>query len=103
MRGETRTPEFLTKNPNGRNPTPERVHRERALFAEKQQRGYQALEVMEAHLAKRKFFVAEHYSIADIALYAYTRVAHEGGFDLERFPNVRKWLDRVRSQVNYIP
>jgi glutathione S-transferase len=164
MRGETRTADFLTKNPNGRIPTveledgrlifesgailyyfgdgtalfpgdrfdcaqvlqwmffeqyshepyvavarfwmkhtPERVKKEPALFAEKQRLGYAALDVMERHLTKRKFFVADRYSIADIALYAYTHVADEGGFDLEKYPKIRDWMDRVRSQVNYIP
>jgi len=60
--------------------------------------GYRALEVMERHLAARRFFVDERYTIADIALYAYTHVAHEGDFHLGRYPNVRTWLARVASQ-----
>jgi len=75
----------------------------RAALAEKQRLGYAALEVMEGHLGARGFFVAERYSIADIALYAYTHVAHEGGFDLARFPAVRAWLGRVRGQPGHIP
>ena len=71
--------------------------------AEKRKRGYEALAVMEKQLSDRSFFVAEQYSIADIALYAYTHVAHEGGFDLSPYPAVRSWLERVRSQPNHIP
>ena len=71
--------------------------------AEKMERGYQALDVMERHLASRRFFVAERYTIADIALYAYTHVAHEGGFDLAAYPNVRAWLARVAAQPGHVP
>jgi glutathione S-transferase len=66
-------------------------------------RGYEALVVMEDHLKGRDFFVADTYTIADIALYAYTHVANEGGFDLEPYPAVRAWLGRVRSQPRHIP
>ena len=159
---ETRTPEFLAKNPNGRIPclrledgtylwesnaiqfyfaegTPflpadklERaqvlqwlffeqyshepyiavvrfwhhfglVEQNRAQLAERVERGYAALGVMESHLAKRSFFVSERYTIADIALYAYTHVADEGKFDLAPYPAVRAWLERVRSQPRHIP
>jgi glutathione S-transferase len=68
----------------------------------RRERGHQALAVMEAHLQERAFFVAERYSIADIALYAYTHVAHEGGFDLGRYPAVRAWLSRVREQPGHV-
>lgn len=63
--------------------------------------GYRALDVMERHLATRSFFVGERYTIADIALYAYTHVAHEGGFDLAAYPAVRAWLARVAAQPGY--
>jgi len=66
-------------------------------------RGYDALAVMERHLKSREWFVGERYSIADIALYAYTHVADEGGFDLVGYPAVRAWLERVKSQARYIP
>jgi glutathione S-transferase len=69
----------------------------------RRQRGYQALDVMEQHLARQPFFVAERYTIADIALYAYTHVAGEGGFDLAPYPSLRAWLGRVREQPGYIP
>ncbi len=65
-------------------------------------RGYEALDVMERHLEGRSFFVADRYSVADIALYAYTHVAHEGKFDLDRYANIRAWLERVASQPRYV-
>ncbi len=161
-RGESRTDEFLARNPNGRIPTLQledgtclaesnaiqwyladgtdflpkgAVERAQVLqwmffeqyshepfiavvrfwvhqgldrgreeeVAEKRKRGYEALSVMEGHLHLRDFFVGGCYSIADIALYAYTHVAHEGGFDLAPYPAVNAWLDRVRSQPNYVP
>ncbi len=64
--------------------------------------GRAALELMERHLEHRRFFVAERYTIADIALYAYTHVADEGGFDLEPHAAVRAWLERVRAQPGHI-
>jgi glutathione S-transferase len=70
---------------------------------QKRERGYQALGVMEQHLATRRFFVCESYTIADIALYAYTHVADEGGYDLARFPAVRTWMDRVAAQPRHVP
>ncbi|HYK63569.1 MAG TPA: glutathione S-transferase family protein [Patescibacteria group bacterium] len=66
-------------------------------------RGYDALGVMEAHLKSREWFVGERYTIADIALYAYTHVADEGGFDLDGYPSVRAWLALVKSQPRHIP
>jgi glutathione S-transferase len=163
LKGETRTPEFLQKNPNGRIPTLEVApgkwlaesnailfflaegtpflpddrweraqvlqwmffeqyshepniatsrfwlqhlelteERRRALD-QKRGPGYAALTVMDQHLVQHTFFVGERYSIADIVLYAYTHVADEGGFDLTRFPAIRAWLERVRTQPKHIP
>jgi glutathione S-transferase len=79
--------------------TPERA----ARLQEKMDGGYAALGVMEGHLASQKWFVGERYTIADIALYAYTHVAPEGGFDLGRFPNVQRWLERVAAQPRHVP
>jgi glutathione S-transferase len=164
LRGESRTPEFLAKNPNGRIPllevAPERylaesnailwyvaigsmlapedrIERAEALqwmFFEQHslepnignayfwtclvkggrdlqqhalddwmEKGYRALGVMEMHLRKNDFFAAGHFTIADIALYAYTHLAHQCDFELERFPATRAWLDRVQSEPGYVP
>lgn len=64
--------------------------------------GDRALEAMDRHLGDRRFLVDDRYSIADIALYAYTHVAGEGGFSLDRHPAVRAWLERVAEQPGYI-
>lgn len=162
MQGESRTPEFLAMNPNGKVPVvclpdgrclfesnailnylaegtdylpADRYERAQVLqwqffeqyshepfiatsryiirylgrppeqeqrLQEKSAPGYRALDVMERHLSSRPFFVADRYTIADIALYAYTHVAHEGGFDLSNFTAVNDWLDRVAAQPGYV-
>lgn len=71
---------------------------QRAIADSKMAGGYRALEVMEGHLSRAAFFVGDRFSIADIALFAYTHAAGDGGFDLVRFPALRAWLDRVSSQ-----
>ena len=64
--------------------------------------GYAALDAMEAHLRERSFFVGGAYSIADISLYAYTHVAEEGNFDLDPYPAIRTWLERVAAQPGHV-
>ncbi len=163
LQGESRTPEFLTKNPDGHVPllevTPsrylpesnailwfiaggtrlapdDRIDRAEALqwmFFEQHslepnvgaawfwltlvkggrelqlhavedwtEQGYRALRVMEKHLESHPFFAADRYTVADIALYGYTHIAHECGFDLGDFPAVRGWLDRVAEQPDHV-
>jgi glutathione S-transferase len=162
-RGETRTPEFLAKNPNGRVPlieledgrrmaesnailcwlaegTPyfagdawqraqalswmffEQYSHEpyiavarfirgwtpvdsprRAELPKLRERGHQALAVMERHLLSAPWFSGAEYGIADIALFAYTDVAGEGGFDLAPYPALRDWLARVRATPGFVP
>ena len=161
-KGETRTPGFLAKNPNGRIPTleledgtclPESnailwylaegtrflpedrlaraqvlawmcfeqyshepnvatlrfwthqgwLEQRAALVPGKREAGVAALGVMERHLAGRSFFVDERYTIADIALYAYTHVAEEGGFSLAPHGAIRAWLARVAEQPGHVP
>ncbi len=162
-KGETRTKEFLARNPNGQVPTleledgeylpesgailaylaegtpllpSERLERARVLqwmFFEQyshepciavarailryqppdsprraelprlQERGHKALEVMQQQLNASAFIAGPKYSIADIALYAYTHCAADGGFELKRYPAVLAWLMRVKSQPGHVP
>ncbi|MGN6215937.1 MAG: glutathione S-transferase family protein [Solirubrobacterales bacterium] len=69
----------------------------------KRSAGRAALAAMERHLGDCEYFVAGRFTIADIALYAYTHVAPEGGFDLEPYPAVRRWLERVAAQPGVVP
>jgi glutathione S-transferase len=72
------------------------------LIEDWMERGYQALSVMERHLKTNDWFASRRYTIADIALYAYTHVAHEADFDLTGFPAIRGWLRRVASEPGHI-
>jgi glutathione S-transferase len=78
--------------------TPERA----AALAVRRDGGWAALKVMEGHLSKDDFFVGD-YTIADIALFAYTQVSQEGGFPLDDFPKIRAWIERVKAQPGFIP
>jgi len=70
---------------------------------ERRAKGYAALDALERHLEEHELMVGDAYSIADIALYAYTHVAAEGGFDLDRYAAIRAWLGRVAAQPGYVP
>lgn len=90
------TPRFIVKHLPAGSPR-------RAELPGRLKQGHAALAVMEGQLTAHRFFVAETYSIADIALYAYTHVAHEGGLDLEPYPQVRAWIARVAEKPGYVP
>jgi glutathione S-transferase len=77
-------------------------HARRADLPRLIERGEQALAVMEKHLGGREFFVGDHYTIADIALFAYTHCAADGGFDLAAYPEVCAWLARVQAQARFV-
>jgi glutathione S-transferase len=163
LKGESRTPEFLAKNPSGQVPLLEvapgryiaesnailwhlvsgsllrpqdRIDRAAALqwmFFEQHslepnigaayfwlalvrggrelhehaledwmEQGYRALGVMEKHLDKHRFFVGNRYTVADIALYAYTHVAHLCDYDLSHFPAIGAWLERVAAEPDHV-
>ncbi|MBU3058388.1 glutathione S-transferase family protein [Pseudomonas indica] len=162
LKGETRTPEFLEKNPNGKIPvlelddgsclwesnailnflaegteflpTEPRLRTQvlqwqffeqyshepyvavarfiklylglpeerRAEFEEKRKGSYKALDVMERQLLRTPYLVGDRYSIADVALYAYTHVAHEGDIDLQGYPAICAWMDRVASYPRHV-
>lgn len=118
LRGESRTPEFLKINPNGRTPVldhepyiatsrfllqhrPDTPERAQAL-SQRRDGGWAALKVMEEHLGTRHFLV-DDYTIADFALFAYTHISHEGGFPLDDFPNIRAWIERVKARPRFVP
>jgi glutathione S-transferase len=71
--------------------------------AARREGGYRALEAMERHLGGREFFVADRPTVADLALYAYTHVAHEGGFEMGRFVAVGAWSERIRALPGHVP
>ena len=79
--------------------TPERFQAE---LPARTKGGYAALDAMERHLDGQEFFVGGRYSLADISLYAYTHVAHDGGFELEPYSAIRAWLARVAAQPGHV-
>jgi glutathione S-transferase len=70
---------------------------------DKRRNGHAALQVLERGLGEREFLVGDRYSLADVALYAYTHVAPEGGFALEDYPAIRAWCARVAAQPGHVP
>ncbi|MGC9954089.1 MAG: glutathione S-transferase family protein [Rhizomicrobium sp.] len=82
---------------------PEDFEKKRHLVPEWHAKGNAALSVMESHLSSHDWFAGNGYSIADIALYAYTHSAADGGFDLGGFPRVSAWIARVAAQPGHIP
>ena len=66
-------------------------------------KGHKALAAMEAELAKQLFLCGSQFTLADIALFAYTHVAHQGGFDLTHYPQINKWLLRIKQQASFVP
>jgi glutathione S-transferase len=72
------------------------------VIAERQQVGRRALDALERHLARHEWLVGDDMTLADIALYAYTHVAPEGGISLEPYPAVEEWLGRVASQPGHV-
>jgi len=73
------------------------------LDPEKVKRGYAALDHMERHLAAHPFLLGETFSLADVALAAYTRVAHEGGFAMERYPSILRWIGETEKNLGLPP
>jgi glutathione S-transferase len=74
----------------------------RQEFEAKQAGGNKALAVMEQHLKQNEFMVDDTLTIADISLYAYTHVAHEGGFHLDTYPAIESWLSRISNRPRHI-
>jgi len=74
----------------------------KADYESKQAAGHKALQVMEQQLSQTSFLVGEKLSTADISLYGYTHVAHEGGFDLNAYPAILQWIKRIQSLPHYI-
>jgi glutathione S-transferase len=75
---------------------------QRSQVRPKEEAGKAALALMDGHLGGRAYFVGDRLSLADIALYSYTHVAEEGGFDLSPYPQVRSWLGRVSEQPGFV-
>ena len=74
-----------------------------AALEEKRSAGYKALDVMERQLLQQTHMTGADYTIADMALFAYTHVADEGGFSLDEYPAIRAWIERIRARPNFVP
>lgn len=74
----------------------------REEFLAKQKGGNKALALMDKHLSEQDYFVGSDLTIADISLFAYTHVAHEGGFDLGLYPNIQDWISRIKAKPKFI-
>jgi len=70
---------------------------------ERREAGSRVLAALDSHLVGRRYLVGDSYSLADVALYGYTHVAEEGGFELEPYPAVREWLERVAAEPGHLP
>jgi glutathione S-transferase len=90
------TPRFIVKHLPADSPR-------RAELPKRLEQGRAALAVMESHLGTRRFLIGERYTIADIALYAYTHVAHEAKLDLTPYPHIRAWIGRVEEHPRHVP
>jgi glutathione S-transferase len=75
----------------------------RGWLEEKRKAGYKALDVMELALAGAPFLTGTKFTLADIALFAYTHVAGEGGFELDGYPAIRGWIERIKERPHYVP
>ena len=75
---------------------------QRVQISGKRQAGLAALDLMDKHLAERKYFVADQFSLADICLFAYTHVADEADFDLEAYPEVIRWMERIMTMKEHV-
>lgn len=75
----------------------------RSEYESKHQNGYKALSVMETQLTETPYLIGHQLTTADIALFAYTHVADEGGFELNNYPAILAWLNRIKAEPNYIP
>ena len=75
---------------------------QRMQISTKREGGLAALELMDQHLASRKWFVADQFSVADICLFAYTHVADEADFDLEVYPNLIAWMERIMTMPQHV-
>ena len=75
---------------------------QRIQISPKREAGLAALDLMDKHLAERKFFVADKFSLADICLFAYTHVADEANFDLEAYPEIIRWMERIMTMPEHV-